>query len=115
MTDLVLVPARRVRAAATRVIAMALVACVLLTTATGCFTQSVPFGSGGTGASEQEFNQWFVLWGLVPITEIEEDVTAAIGGTTDYTLTSEFTPIDCVINIFTSVVTVYRKSMIVEK
>ena len=103
------------RRLAVRATSCAVAGLVLLTSATGCFTQSVEYGSGGTGASEQEFNQWFALWGLVPITQIEDDVEAAVGSSTDYTLTSEFTEIDCVINIFTSFVTIYRKSMIVEQ
>ena len=50
-----------------------------------------------------------------PITQIEDDHEAAAAGATDYTVVSEFTPLDCVINFFTSFVTVYRKTITIEK
>ncbi len=81
----------------------------------GCFVQRHDVGAGATGGERQEFNQWFVLWGLVPITQIEDDHEAAAAGATDYTVVSEFTPLDCVINFFTSFVTVYRKTITIEK
>lgn len=79
----------------------------------GCFSQKVDVGAGASSGQEQELNQWFALWGLVPITSI--DAQSAIGDAQDYTVHSVFTPIDVVINIFTSIVTVYRKSIIIEK
>ena len=108
--------ARRLRGAARRAtlsfMTLVLAAGMAMTNA-GCFKQSVDVGAGGTTGEQTEFNQWFVLWGLVPITEIDpESVT---GGASDYTITSVFTPLDCVINIFTSFVTIYRKSIVVEQ
>ena len=108
--------ARRVRGAARRatlsLMALTLFAGMAMTNA-GCFKQRVDVGAGGSGAERTEFNQWFALWGLVPITEIDpESVT---GGASDYTVESIFTPLDCVINIFTSFVTIYRKSIVIEQ
>lgn len=81
----------------------------------GCFSQKIDVGAGASapGAEEVELNQWFALWGLVPITQI--DAQSAIGDAEDYTVHSVFTPIDVVINIFTSFVTIYRKSIIIQK
>ncbi len=79
----------------------------------GCFKQRVDVGTGASGGQVQEMRQWFVLWGLVPITQI--DVEAAIGDAQNYTIESVFTPLDCVINIFTSIVTIYAKTIAVEK
>ena len=97
----------------TKAVALSLVAVMALTSA-GCFVQRHDVGAGATAGEEREFNQWFVLWGLVPITQVEDDAEQ-FAGATDYTVVSEFTPIDCLINIFTSFVTVYRKTITIEK
>lgn len=97
-----------------KLVVLSLVA-VLALANVGCFVQKHDVGQGATGGEEREFNQWFILWGLVPITQIEDDVESAYAGATDYTVTSQFTPLDCVINFFTSFVTIYRKSITVER
>ena len=80
---------------------------------TGCFVQEHQVGAGGSGATSVEHRQWFALWGLVPITEI--DTEATVGDAQNYTLRSEFTPLDIVIGIFTGIVTVQPKTITVVK
>jgi hypothetical protein len=80
---------------------------------TGCFKQQVQVGTGGTGAERTEMRQWFVLWGLVPITQIDPE--GVVAGADNYTVESIFTPLDVIIGIFTSFVTIYPKTIAIEK
>lgn len=81
----------------------------------GCFRQQFDVGTGGTGAERQEFRQWFAFWGLLPITEVQADVEAYAGDSQNYTVSSEFTPIDFLFGLLTGIVTIYPKTMAVEK
>ena len=80
---------------------------------TSCYTMSHEVGNGGTTASETSERQWFVLWGLVPINSVDSQAMA--GGATNYTVTTEQSFLDVVINIFTGWVTVYSREITVTK
>ncbi len=56
---------------------------------------------------------WYVLWGLVPITEVDSQAMA--GGATDYTVQTQFTFVDIIIGIFTSIVTVQPRTVSITK
>lgn len=100
-------------ALARKVTALTLV-CALMFVTLGCYTQRVDVGAGApSGAQRVEHRQWFALWGLVPITQIEPEAT--IGDAQNYSIVSEFTPLDVIIGIFTGIVTVYPKTIIVEQ
>lgn len=97
---------------------LCLVAVMAIVTAgfnAGCYTQKFDVGGGGTGAESKEFRQWFALWGLLPITEIHGDVDAYTAGATDYTITTEFTPLDILIGIFTGIVTIQPKTVTIDR
>ena len=79
----------------------------------GCFRQRVQVGAGASGGERTELRQWFAFWGLLPITKIDPE--AAIGEAENYTVESVFTPIDAVIGIFTSIATIYPKTIAIEK
>ena len=101
-----------------RMTAVTLAATILFVTAgsnIGCFTQTFDVGAGASGAESQEFQQWYALWGLVPITQIEDDVENYTADAQDYTIRTEFTPLDIVIGIFTGFVTIQPKTVTIEK
>lgn len=76
----------------------------------GCFTMNHVVGEGAkTGVTKTE-RQWYALWGLVPINTVDSNAMA--GSAKEYTIKTEYTPLDFVINIFTSLVTI--ESMTVE-
>lgn len=100
-----------------RLSSLSLVVVLLVGTglAGGCYTQSYDVGTGADSGESQEFRQWFALWGLVPITEVEGSVESYAAGDENYTVTTGFTPIDVLIGIFTNVVTIGPKTVTVEK
>lgn len=78
----------------------------------GCMAHRHVVGNGGSGQTE-EARQWYVLWGLVPINNVDSQQMA--GGSSNYTIETEITPLDFVINIFTSFVTVYSRTVSVTR
>lgn len=92
-----------------QVVVLAAVLLVLV----GCAAHTHIVGNGAqTGAMEQQ-RQWYVLWGLVPINEVNTDAMAA--GAADYTIKTEQSALDVVINIFTGWVTVYSRTVTMTK
>ena len=57
--------------------------------------------------------QWYVLFGLVPINEV--DTNAMAGTATDYEIMTQHTGLDVIINIFTGVISVNSRTVIVRK
>lgn len=95
-----------------RVLAVAL--CTLtLSIASGCYTMHHTVGAGAQGSTEVSKRQWFALWGLVPITDTDSQELAA--GATDYSVETQWSFVDILINILTSFVTVYSRTMTVTK
>jgi len=88
-------------------------AIVLLAGTTSCYTMEHTVGSGAQGASTEEARQWYVLWGLVPLNEVDSKSMA--GGATDYEIKTQMKFVDIVIGIFTGIVTVYPMSVEVTK
>lgn len=92
--------------------ALAASACVLLG---GCFTFQHTVGRGPMTPQPVVATEtkWFWLWGLVPIGDLDSATLA--GSTRDYRVTTKFTFPDVVISAFTSFVSFYRQTVIVEK
>ncbi|MEL7239895.1 MAG: hypothetical protein AAGK78_13640 [Planctomycetota bacterium] len=103
--------ARVRRAGVSLTLCLALVLSVGVTS--GCFTQQVKVGAGASGGTSIEHRQWFALWGLIPITEIDPE--ASIGDAQNYTVETGFTPVDVVIGIFTGIVTIQPKTVTIKK
>lgn len=78
-----------------------------------CTTHVHTVGSGAQGGNKMEERQWYVLWGLVPINEVDSHEMA--GDASNYTITTEQAPLDVIINIFTTYVTVVSRTVTVEK
>ncbi|MBL8842328.1 MAG: hypothetical protein JNL90_12460 [Planctomycetes bacterium] len=93
-------------------LAAPLALCALLP---GCFTFTHTVGRGPQGPTPQvtEETQWFALWGLVPLDPV--DSAALTGPVRDYRVTTKFTLVDVVITAFSSFVTLYRQTIVVEK
>lgn len=79
----------------------------------GCTMHTHMIGNGAQGSVKVEQRQWYVLWGLVPINEVDSKAMAA--GAQDYTIKTEQSVLDVVINIFTGWVTVYSRTVTVTK
>jgi hypothetical protein len=95
-----------------RIIGMLMIFCMLLTIGCAAHVHTIGSGPPPTAVTE-ESRQWYVLWGLVPINEIDSYEMAE--GAEDYEITTEITPLDFVINIFTSLVTVNSRTVKVKK
>lgn len=80
---------------------------------TGCAAHIHQVGKGAQGSSMTEARQWYVLWGLVPINDVDSSDMA--GNAADYTIKTEQSALDVIINIFTSCVTVYSRTVTVTK
>lgn len=100
---------------ATSLFMVAIMAFVTVGLNTGCYTQEFQVGSGGTTGESQEFRQWFALWGLLPITDVQDDVESYYAGASDFTVTTQFTPLDILIGIFTGIVTIQPKTVTVTR
>jgi hypothetical protein len=79
----------------------------------GCYTLKHTVGEGGSGAKVAEARQWFILWGLVPLNE--HDGGHLADGATDYTVQTQMSPLDVIMNLFTGWITVYSRTVTVTK
>jgi hypothetical protein len=74
-----------------------------------CFTQHHVVGDGAKGNRVETSRTWYILWGLVPLNQVDTKEMAK--GAKDYEITTQFTFIDYLIGFFTSIVTVYPMSV----
>ena len=88
-----------------------LMTCVILFLLVGCAAHIHKIGKGAQGNNVTEERQWYVLWGLVPINDV--DSAAMAGNAADYTIKTEQSALDVIINLFTSAVTVYSRTVTV--
>ena len=79
----------------------------------GCAAHTHKVGNGAQGTDIVEARQWYVLWGLVPINDV--DTQAMAGGATDYEITTQVTGIDFVISAVLSNISINCRSVAVEK
>lgn len=70
-------------------------------------------GTGAQGSQKVEARQWYVLWGLVPINQVNTDQLAK--GTKNYTIKTEQSPLDVIINLFTIYVSVVSRTVTITK
>lgn len=79
----------------------------------GCSAHTHIVGDGAQGMQQQEARQWYILWGLVPINDVNTQMLA--GNADDYTIHTETSFLDFVINIFTQWVTVTSRTVTVTR
>ena len=85
----------------------------VMAVSSGCAAHTHVVGNGGMSGDVTEQRQWYVLWGLVPINNV--DTEDMVMGASNYTIETEQSALDVVINIFTSIVTVYSRTVTVTK
>ena len=93
-------------------IALSLTAAILVASP-GCYTFNHKVGTGGTTGQVQQESAWFVLWGIIPLTN--PDSQAMAGGASDYTVTTRFEPLDVLISFFTGIATIHKQTVTVKK
>ena len=86
---------------------------LLAITMMSCEAHIHTIGKGAQGNNMMEQRQWYVLFGLVPLNTVDTSQMAA--GATDYTIETESSALDIVMNIFTSYVTVTSRTVTVTK
>jgi len=79
----------------------------------GCTTHVHKVGNGAQSNDMMVNRQWYVLWGLVPMNEV--DTNAMAGEATDYEIITQYTALDFVISAFLSSVTITSRTVTVEK
>lgn len=70
-------------------------------------------GSGSQGKGQVEERQWFALWGLVPLNDVDTNQMA--GSETNYVIETKQSGLDIVMNIFTGSVSIYSRTVTVKK
>ena len=78
-----------------------------------CMTLTHVVGTGGSSGDSVEQKQWYALWGLVPINEVNSKEMA--GGAANYTITSQQKFVDVIISAFTGIVTVTVQNVSIQK
>lgn len=80
----------------------------------GCYTLKHNIGTGASpdAPTVAGARQWYVLWGLVPINHVDGGAMAKEKGlSTNYTVKSQMSVLDFIINCFTNFVTVQSRSV----
>jgi hypothetical protein len=79
----------------------------------GCATHVHQVGKGAQGNETMEARQWYILWGLVPINNVDTNTMAA--QTTDYEITTSTTPVDFIIGAVAGSITINCRTVTVRK
>ena len=79
----------------------------------GCAAHVHKVGKGAQGTDIIVARQWYVLWGVVPINEVDTNAMAA--GATDYEITTVVTPFDFVLNTLLSEITLHCRTVTIQK
>lgn len=94
------------------VFASLMIIAMLSITLNSCFSTTYVVNDGAQGMTQVNQKAWYALWGLVPINDVNAKAMAA--GNENYTITDERTFLDYVIGMFTSIVTIYPKTVKVQ-
>jgi len=86
---------------------------IILLIEIGCSTHHHIIGNGAKGNTELTARQWYILFGLVPLNNVDTKEMAA--GANDYEIITQTSFLDIVINIFTGYVTIYSRTVQVKK
>jgi hypothetical protein len=78
-----------------------------------CMSLTHVVGSGASSGVITEKKQWYALWGLVPINQV--DTKAMTDGASNYTIKSKVKFVDYVISAFTSAVSINVQTVSVLK
>ena len=78
-----------------------------------CSTHTHIVGKGAQGTQQVESRQWYILFGLVPLNDVQTNDMAS--GANDYTIQTQQGALDVIMNIFTMYVTVSSRTVTVTK
>lgn len=79
----------------------------------GCAAHTHKIGTGVQGSQKVAARQWYVLWGLVPINQENTDLLAE--GAKNYTIKTEQSALDVIINLFIGYVSVVSRTVTITK
>lgn len=79
----------------------------------GCAAHVHKVGNGAQGNDITVARQWYVLWGIVPLNDV--DTNALAEGATDYEIMTAVTPLDFVISAVLGQVSIYCRTVTVQK
>src|SRR5213593_3334540 len=96
-----------------RSIRTALACAALCLPLTACYTLTHTVGRGGSGRAVEQARQWYALWGLVPINHVDGGRLA--GGAAEYTIRTQASFLDVLINIVTGYVSIVSRTVTVTK
>ena len=85
----------------------------MMSTSLGCFSMRHTVGSGPSTGVKTKERQWYALWGLVRLGR--EDSKDMAGSTENYRVTTKHGVFDIVINLFTGIVSVCSRTIVVER
>jgi hypothetical protein len=91
--------------------ALLLILCVLFVF--GCSTHIHKVGDGAQGSAKETGRQWYILFGLVPLNNVDSNAMA--GGAESYTVQTQASAIDVIIGFFTGIVTINARTVTVTK
>lgn len=92
---------------------VAMLLTVMIVAILGCSAHVHKIGTGPQGSDMQTARQWYILFGLVPINEVDSNAMA--GPTANYEIRTEVSPLDFIISMFTGIVTVNCRTVTVTK
>jgi len=78
-----------------------------------CTTHVHTIGMGPQTGATETAKQWYILFGLVPLTDV--DTAAMAGGAADYEIMTQTAPIDIVISMVIGLTTVSSRTVTVKK
>ena len=79
----------------------------------GCAAHTHKVGNGAQGNDITQTRQWYILWGLVPINDV--DTNAMAGEATDYDITTKLSTLDVVLSAVLYQVSIYCRTVTVQK
>ena len=79
----------------------------------GCSTHTHTVGAGPQSGQSESATQWYVLFGLIPLNDV--DTGAMAGGSSNYEIQTTTGAADIIIGGITSYVTVTRRTVTVTK
>lgn len=86
---------------------------ILLVVHAGCAAHTHVIGDGAQRGQTMESRQWYVIWGLVPINDVDTHMMA--GETADYTITTEINALDFLISVFLGWITISSRTVTVTR
>ncbi len=92
---------------------VALILIISLIVMLGCAAHIHKVGVGAKKGMTVQKRQWYALWGLAPLNQI--DTREMAGDATDYEIKTEASPVDIILNFFTGYLTIVSRTVTVTK